>query len=295
LQGVILKGIGPDFEWGFLKDRLVSGAPIVLSDSIISMEIIISDRIARKLLLGVGDEVRMYFLSGSEAQPRGRKFEVQGIYETGLEEFDDVFVIGDIRNIQRLNNWSEDEVSGFEVFIDDFQDLDEMSEFVYQSIGYDLNTETITESYPQIFDWLRLMDINVVIILILMIMVSGITIISTLLIMIIERTGMIGVLKSLGIRNQGLRELFLYLTARIVLRGMLWGNLAGIGIIVLQYYFKIIPLKEESYYIDYVPVSLNFVNILLVNGLTFVLCVILVLIPGYIIGRITPVRAIRYE
>ena len=140
-----------------------------------------------------------------------------------------------------------------------------------------------------------MMDINVVIILVLMIMVSGITIISTLLIMIIERTNMIGVLKALGLRNKGVREMFLYLTARIVLQGMIWGNLAGVGILILQYYFKIVPLEEESYYISYVPVSINAAHILLVNALTFVMCLILVLVPGYIIGRITPVKAIRYE
>ena len=295
LHGVILKGISSDYDWDFFKNHLVSGLPFRDFDSIPSSELLISGIISRKLNLNVGDEVRMYFLSGSEAQPRGRKFLVSGIYETGLEEFDETYVVGDIRHIQRLSNWDESMVSGFEVFLDDFNSLDEIGEIVYQNIGYDLNSETVTDAYPQIFDWLRLMDINVVIILVLMIMVAGITIVSTLLIMILERTNMIGVLKSLGIKNKDLRKMFIYLTAGIIFRGMLWGNLFGLGLVIIQDYTKIIPLDEESYYIAFVPVSLYIFDLFMINALTFVMCLLLVLIPGYIIGRITPVKAIRYS
>lgn len=295
LHGVVLKGIGPDFDWDFFKEHLISGSTFQDFDSNASAELLISGMISKKLKLKVGDDVRMYFLSGSEAQPRGRKFIISGIYETGLEEFDEAYVIGDIRHIQSLNNWDADMVSGFEVFIDDFKNLDKMGEMVYQMIGYDLNAETVTKAYPQIFDWLRLMDINVVIILILMILVAGITIISTLLIMILERTNMIGILKALGIRDNDLRKLFLYLTARIIMRGLLWGNIIGISIAVVQQYTKILPLDEESYYISFVPISLNITHVLLINGATFLLCLMMVLIPGYIIGRITPVKAIRYR
>jgi len=295
LQGVVLKGIGPDYDWGFLKEHLTSGSIFRVNDTMASGELLISGIISKKLKLKVGDEVRMYFLSGSGSQPRGRKFTVSGIYETGLEEFDEVYVIGDLRHIQRLNNWSADMVSGFEVFIDDFKFLDKMGEIVYQMIGYDLNAETVTEAYPQIFDWLRLMDINVVIILVLMILVAGITIVSTLLIMILERTNMIGILKALGIKDNDLRKLFVHLTARIIARGLLWGNIIGIGIALIQHWTKILPLDEESYYISFVPVSLNISHILLINAGTFLVCLLMVLIPGYIIGRITPVKAISYR
>lgn len=295
LQGVVLKGISGDFDWEFFRQHLVAGGPFVLEDSLASDKILISDAISKKLRLITGDEVRMYFISGNEAQPRGRKFTISGIYRTGLEEFDEVYVIGDLRQIQKLNNWQPDMVSGFEVFVDDFNRLDEMGENVYQLIGYDLNAETVTDAYPQIFDWLRLMDINVVIILVLMIVVSGITIISTLLIMILERTNMIGVLKALGIKNSELRKMFLILTARIILKGLLWGNIFGIGISLIQYYLRIIPLDEESYYISYVPVLLNISHIVLLNLATFVLCLVMVMIPGYIIGRITPIKAIRFR
>lgn len=295
LQGVVLKGIGPDYDWNFLKNHLISGSVFEVDDTIASEELLISGMISKKLKLKVGDEVRMYFLSASETQPRGRKFKVSGIYETGLEEFDEVYVIGDFRHIQKLNNWSDDMISGFEVFINDFKSIDEMGEMVYKTIGYNLNAETVTQAYPQIFDWLKLMDINVVIILILMILVAGITIISTLLIMILERTNMIGILKALGIRDNDLRKLFVYLTARIIARGLLWGNIAGIGIALVQDWTKILPLDEESYYISYVPVSLNISYILLINAGTFLVCLVMVLIPGYIIGRITPVKAIRFR
>lgn len=295
LQGIVLKGIGPDYDWGFLKEHLTSGSIFQVNDTMASGELLISGIISKKLKLKIGDEIRMYFLSGSESQPRGRKFNISGIYETGLEEFDDVYVIGDLRHIQRLNNWSTDMVSGFEVFIDDFKSLDKMGEMVYQMIGYDLNAETVTEAYPQIFDWLRLMDINVIIILVLMILVAGITIISTLLIMILERTNMIGVLKALGIKDNDLRKLFVYLTARIIAMGLLWGNITGIGIALIQHWTKILPLDEESYYISFVPVSLNISHILLINAGTFLVCLLMVLIPGFIIGRITPVKAIGFR
>jgi lipoprotein-releasing system permease protein len=295
IHGVVFKGIGKDFDWDFFNKNLVSGSAFEVADSGISDRILVSEMISRKLKINPGDEVRMYFISGDNAQPRGRKFYVSGIYETGLEEFDEVYVIGDIRQVQHLNNWTDDMVSGFEVFVKDFKTLDKTAEKVYQMIGYNLNAETVTNTYPQIFDWLRLMDINVVIILVLMILVAGITIISTLLIMILERTSMIGTLKALGIRNRDLRQLFLYLTTGIIGRGLLWGNVAGIGIILIQYYTHIIPLEKESYYIAYVPVSINIMHILLINAGTFIICLLMVLIPGYIIGKITPVKAIRYS
>lgn len=295
IHGIVLKGIGQDYDWDFIKKHLVSGSVFSITDTRTSNSLLISEMISRKLMLKAGDEVRMYFISGSEAQPRGRKFIISGIYETGIEEFDEVYVIGDIRQIQGLNNWSGDMVSGFEIFIDDFKALKSKQDQVYQLIGYDLNAESITEKYPQIFDWLRLMDINVVIILVLMILVAGITIISTLLIMILERTNMIGILKALGIKDNDLRTMFIYLTAGIIGRGLLWGNVAGIGIMLLQYFTNIIPLDKESYYMAYVPVSLNIGHILLVNAGTFIICLLMVLIPGYIIGKITPVKAIRYR
>ena len=293
MQGVILKGVDRDFDWNFFKNYLVEGTLLNLSDTGSSQDLLVSTTILRKLKLTLGERVRMYFLSGSEAQPRGRVFNIAGVYETGLEEFDDAYVIGDISQIQRLNNWAPDQVSGFEVFIDDFRKLNELAQEVYAMIGYNLNAETVTDSYPQIFDWLRLMDINVVIILVLMIAVAGITIVSTLLILVLERTTMIGTLKALGMRNNEIRKLFIYVTARIILLGMLIGNIIGIGLGLFQHYSKIIPLDQESYYISYVPVHLNLWHILLLNAGTFAISLLMVMLPGYIIGKISPVKAIR--
>lgn len=295
MQGIVLKGIGKDFDWDFFRKNLVSGKPFLVNDSSAATEIIISSKISNKLKLKEGDEVRMYFISGDESQPRGRKFTISGVYETGLEEFDEVYVLGDIRHIQSLNGWDTDMVSGFEIFIEDFSELQDMTDKLYQVIGYNLNAEAVTETYPQIFDWLRLMDINVVIILALMILVAGITIISTLLIIIIEKTSMIGILKALGIKNNELRKLFLYLTAGIIGRGILWGNLTGIGLIIFQQYTKFIPLDKESYYISFVPVNFNIGHILLINAGTFIICLVMVLIPSYIIGKISPVKAVQFR
>jgi lipoprotein-releasing system permease protein len=180
IQGVVLKGVGQDFDWTFFEENLVEGTVLSIPDSGASTGILISKYIADKLRLKVGDDVRMYFISGEQAQPRGRKFSVAGIYETGLEEFDRSFVLGDLRHIQKLNSWDDGQVSGFEIFINDFSKLDQTGKWVYSEVGYDLNSQTIKELYPQIFDWLRLMDMNVVIILVLMIMVAGITMVSTL-------------------------------------------------------------------------------------------------------------------
>ncbi len=295
IHGVVLKGIGQDYDWEIFRKFIVKGSVIENRDTSASNGILISRDISAKMQLDIGDQARMYFLTGSEAQPRGRMFSVSGIYETGLEEFDQAYVIGDLRHIQKLNNWETDEVSGFEVYIEDFSKLDEIATEIYQQIGYNLNAETVTDAYPQIFDWLRLMDINVIIILVLMIAVAGITIISTLLILILERTTMIGTLKALGMTNHSIRKLFLYITARIILTGMLVGNILGISLALIQYYTKVIPLDQESYYISYVPVSLDPWHILLLNAGVFLVSLMMIMLPGYIIGRISPVKAIRFN
>jgi lipoprotein-releasing system permease protein len=293
MQGVVLKGVGEDFGWKRFNRFITDGTIVQMTDTAASDGVLLSKTIAAKLMLKVGDPLRMYFLAGAEAQPRGRKFTVSGIYETGLEEFDQVYVIGDLRHVTRLNNWAEGQVSGFEVFVSDFGKLDRVASEVYEKLPYDLGAETVTESYPQVFDWLRLMDMNVAIILTLMIAVSGIAIVSTLLILILERTSMIGTLKALGMTAGKIRVLFMYLTARIILSGMVIGNLIAVGVGLLQKHTHFFPLDRESYYIDHVPVALDLMPILLINAGTFVLCLIMVVAPGYVIGRITPARAMR--
>lgn len=293
IQGVVLKGVDGAYDWSFFSDKLIEGQVFSTADSIKSNQILISRYLASKLKLKCGDRVRMYFVIDNK--PRGRRFDIAGIYETGLEEFDKMMVLGDIRHIQKLNKWSADQVTGFEVFIDDFSRLDQLAARVYHEIGFDLNARSIRELQPQIFDWLELQDMNVIIILVLMVMVAAITMISTLLILILERTNMIGILKALGAPDWSIRKMFLYNAAFIIARGLLWGNLAGIGLGLIQQQFGIIRLSQANYFVSKVPVLLDWEPILILNVGTLIICVAMLLIPSYIIARISPVKAIRFN
>lgn len=292
IQGIVLKGIGPDYDHSFFTNKMISGHFLHLSDTGKSNDVLISKYLASLLKLRLNDDIRMYFISGTTTL--GRKFHIAGIYETGLEEFDKVYVFCDIKHIQKLNNWQPDEVGGFEVILNDFKDLDKMGKFVYSKIGMTLDAKTIRDLYPQIFDWLDLQDINVLIILILMILVSGITMISVLLILILERTNMIGILKALGMSNGGIRRVFLLNAAYIIGQGLFWGNLVGATLCILQQKYGIITLPQESYYVSVVPVNLDSMNILLLNAGTLIVCLAMLLLPSFVTSRISPVRAIRY-
>jgi lipoprotein-releasing system permease protein len=292
IQGVILKGIGSDFDWDFFKDKIVSGKSFVVKDCTKTNDILISKIIAQKLKLKVGDDFIMHFI---QDPPRMRKFKITGIYETGMEEFDKLYVIGDIFHVQKLNDWTPNQVAGFEVLIKDFNKLDEMAAYVYENIGYNLNSKSIKELYPQIFDWLKLQDMNVYIILILMVLVAGINMISTLLILILERTNMIGILKALGAKNWSIRKIFLYNAAYLIGRGLIWGNIIGIALCLLQLTTGIIKLPQESYYVSVVPINLNIFHILLINFGSLIICLLMLIIPSYIVTKITPVKAIRFS
>lgn len=292
IQGIVLKGIGPDYDLSFFANKMVAGHLIHLSDTGRTNDVMISKNLASLLKLRLNDDVRMYFISGTTTL--GRKFHIAGIYETGLEEFDKVYVICDIKHIRKLNNWQPDEVGGFEVTLDNFKDLDKMGKYVYRKIGMTLDAKTIRDLYPQIFDWLDLQDINVIIILVLMVLVSGITMISTLLILILERTTMIGILKALGMPNSGIRRIFLINAAYIIGQGLIWGNLVGAVLCIIQQKYGIIKLSQESYYVPVVPVNLDLWNILLLNAGTAVVCLAMLLVPSFVTSRISPLRAIRF-
>lgn len=293
IQGVVFKGVGADFDWSFFADKLVAGKPFSTKDTAVSNSVIISQNLADLLKIKVGDPLRMYFIIDNTA--RARRFNVSGIYNTGLGEFDLKFIFGDIRQIQKLNGWTDDQVSGFDVYINDFSQLDKMGKLVYKAVGYDMNAKTIRDLYPQMFDWLDLQDMNVIIILVLMILVSGMAMISTLLILILERTSMIGVLKALGARNLNIRRVFIYNATYIIGKGLLWGNLAGISICLLQKYSGIIKLPQESYFMTVVPIHLTIFHLLLLNAGTLVACTLMLLLPSFVIARITPVKAIRFD
>lgn len=295
IEGVVLKGVGRDFDGTFFDDKLIEGKSIQISDAGKTNEVLISKTQADRLKLKTGDDLVMYFISAGQDHPGVRKFKVCGIYDTGLEEFDKTYVIGDIRHIQKLNQWDSTMVGGFEVFIDDFDRLDELSEQVYNSVGYDLDARSIRDLYPQIFDWLEFQDVNVAIIIILMIFVSVINMISTLLIIIIEKTNMIGILKSMGSRNWSIRKVFLMVSAYLVGSGLLWGNLIGLSLCLLQKYFGFLTLDPASYYVKVVPVNLTLMNVLLINAGTIIICLVALIVPTFIITRISPVKAIRME
>lgn len=293
IEGVVLKGIGSDYDWSFFKNKIVEGTFFSVTDTGRSNDVLISRKLASLLKLKLNDDLRMYFISGNSTL--ARKFTIKGIYETGLEEFDKLYVICDIHHIQKLNNWSADQVGGFEVLLSNFRDIDQLGKFVYQKIGFSLDAKTIKQLYPQIFDWLELQDINVLIILVLMTLVAGITMISTLLILILERTNMIGVLKALGMKNRNIREIFLYNAIYIIGAGMVWGNLVGFILCYIQQKFGIITLSQESYYVSVVPINLNLFNILALNSGAFITCFLMLIIPSYIISRVSPVKAIRFS
>jgi lipoprotein-releasing system permease protein len=292
LQGVVAKGIGSDYDWSYFGKKIIKGTFFIVADSVKSDAAIISKNIAKKLNLDVGDDLIMYFI---QQPPRVRKFKITGIYETGLEEFDNLYVFCDIAHIQKLNDWSPKQVGGFEITIKDFDRLDETGRAVYSSISSDLNARTIREIYPQIFDWLNLQDVNGIIIIVLMLIVAGINMISALLIIILERVNMIGILKSLGSENISVRRVFIYVASFLIGRGLLWGNIVGAGLVALQKYFHLVHLDQQSYYISYVPVDVSFFFLLLLNLGTIVCCVAMMILPTLVITKISPLKALRFS
>jgi lipoprotein-releasing system permease protein len=299
IQGVVLKGIGSDFDWSYFSSNMVDGSVFTVTDSVRSDKVIISKKISDMLRIKTGDSFIMHFI---QDPPRTRKFTICGIYETSLEEFDKIYVFCDIAHIKRLNGWEDDKVSGFEIFIDDFDKLDMMTDSVRDAIGYRITEEdtkfkvtSIRTRYPQIFDWLNFQDINVIIIILLMLIVAGFNMVSGLLILILEKTNMIGILKALGSEDNVIRKVFLYQAAYLIGKGLLWGNLIGIGLAFLQLKTGIISLDPGSYYIKTVPVNLELAHILLLNAGTMAAIIVMLLVPSQLISRITPVKAIRYD
>jgi lipoprotein-releasing system permease protein len=299
IQGVVLKGIDSDFDWNYFKSNIIDGSVFTVSDTGRTDKVIISKKISDMLRLKTGDSFVMHFI---QEPPRARKFTISGIYETSLEEFDKIYVFCDIAYIKRLNDWKDDQVSGFEIFIDDFDRLDAMTLAVKDAIGYKITEEdakfkvtNIRTKYPQIFDWLNFQDINVIIIIILMLVVAGFNMISGLLILILEKTNMIGILKAIGSEDGTIRKVFIYQAAYLIGKGLLWGNLIGIGIAYFQLKTGILTLDPSSYYIKTVPINLQVSHILLLNAGTMAAIIIMLLVPSQLISRITPVKAIKYD
>lgn len=298
-QGVVLKGIDTDYDWSFFRNNLKEGELLTIDPKKTSTDVIISRYLSDLLGLKLDDSVLAYFV---QEDVRARKFNIVGIYETGFMDYDKLFVLADIKQIRRLNGWEKDEVSGLELLVDDYDKLDQIAEDLYFDLvekqdrhGNTYFTRSIKEMNPMIFNWLDVLDVNVVVILILIFAVAGFTMISGLLIIILERTNMIGILKALGENNVSIRKIFLYISFFLIGKGMLWGNVVGIAICLIQSHFRIIKLDPSIYYLDAVPIDLSIVALILLNIGTLCASMLMMLGPSYLITKIDPAKSIRFE
>lgn len=298
MQGVVLKGVDKDFDWSFFSANMVSGGPFALADSAASSEVAISQTLAKLLRLKLGDRFDMFFV---QDPPRVRRFSVAAVYDTKFGEFDKLYVLCDLRHVQRLNGWSAGQVTGFEIYVKNFDKLDATYLQVEDIAGYKLLpdgtrllVENVRQRYAQLFDWLALQDLNAWIILALMLLVAGFNMVSTLLIMLLERSQMIGLLKSLGIQNASLQKIFIYQSGFIAGKGLLWGNVIGIGLCLLQQHFGIVSLNPETYYLSQAPVALELWHVLALNAGAMAAITAMLVLPSMLAARISPSKTLRF-
>jgi lipoprotein-releasing system permease protein len=294
-EGIIFKGVANDYHWDFFKEYLIAGRLPDYSGEV-SNDVLISQEISNRLKINLGDEFNILFVKEDPSKaPWLRVVKAVGIYNSGFAEFDENFVIADIRHIQKMNRWEDNEVGGFEVLISDFNEIKPKSLDVYSQTASTLNSQSILEKYPAIFEWISLFDNNIYLIIAIMILVAGINMITALLVLILERTQMIGILKALGGSNVSIRKVFLYNAGYLILRGLFWGNLIGLTILFIQKFTGIITLDPETYYVNEVPVYIDFSYIILLNIGTLVLCLFMLIIPSIVISKINPATSIKFE
>lgn len=304
-EGILLKGVDKNYDWTFIKQNLKEGNVLSLNDSSTSKEIVISRQLAKKLDLKINNKLIVYFVtkkktnaenaSYPEYEQRAKDFYITGIYQTDFEDFDKKFVFVDLKHIQKLNYWDKNEVGGYEILIDDYEKIDRAGDEVFERVGVVWNVQTIKQIHQTIFSWLELQDINAIIVIALMILVASINMISALLILILEKTNMIGTLKALGANNKSIQKVFLYNAFYLIGKGLLWGNIIGISLCFIQKQFGIITLPEETYYVSVIPININLAYILLLNIGTMLICMLMLILPSFIISKITPVKAIRFK
>ena len=299
IQGAVIKGVAPEYDFSFLESIIVEGKIPEYSNDSTSNEVLISDDLATRFNLGVNDEILTYFF---QEQIRVRRFRISGTFDSHMPEFDELFIIADIRHIQRLNNWDYNQVAGYEITIDDYDQMDNVAFDIFDITsmyvsedGALLRVQTIRDTQPMIFDWLDLLNMNIAIIIILILLVAGFNMISGLLILILERTNMIGILKAIGARDWTLRKIFLYLSTEIAIRGLILGNIIGIGICWIQSRFHIVSLDPASYFIETVPIYLNPLHLILLNIGTIITVFLLMLGPSYLAARISPIKTINFD
>ena len=297
--GIVLKGVSADYDWSFFEKNIIEGQIIDINDSVATNQIIISKHIANQLHLKLGDRFTTYFI---QEPVRARQFVIKGIYETNFEDYDKLYVITFSDILATLNGWEPDMFSGIELTVKDWGKLDQTAQDLFfdlaiykDRLGNGLYTRSIKDINPMIFNWLNLLDMNVWVILILMILVSGFTMISGLLIIILERTNMIGMLKSMGARDYSVRKIFLYLSGFLICQGMIWGNVIGLIFCLLQLKFQIFKLDPATYYLSSVPVELNPLYIVLINAGALVISLLMMIGPSYLVAKITPAKSIKFE
>lgn len=296
-EGIIAKGVGPDYDWAAFEDFLVAGELPDYSGAL-GEKVLVSQLMARRLGLEVGSRFNSFFLKEEDPSriPNRRVFEVAGIYDSGFEEFDGTYVFTDIRHIQRMNGWEEDQIGNFEIFLEDFDQIGQKTAEIYGKTLSNLDTQNIEYKYFQIFEWIGLFDFNIALIIGIMVLVGGINMITALLVLILERTPMIGILKALGADNWSIRKVFLYNAAYLIGIGLLWGNGIGLALLYLQDRYRLFKFPNpEEYYIDYIPVFMDVPTLLILNAGVLLMCLLMLLIPSHIITRISPVRAIQFE
>lgn len=300
-QGIALKGVGTDYDWDFFKQNLIEGDVLNLSDTATVNEAVISKFVADKLQLKLHDDILIYFVEDANRIPV-RKLKIKGIYNTNFEDYDKMFVLADIRHVRRLNQWDADEVSGIELLVKDYDKLDYTVQDIFTEMlvyrdrkDNTLLTRSIKDLNPMIFNWLELLDMNVIVIMVLIFAISIFTMISGLLIIILERTNMIGMLKTMGARDYNIRKVFLYVASFLIIRGMLWGNIIAFAILLIQDRYGLIKLDPDTYYVSEMPVDINLFYILLINIATLILSVLAMIGPSYLIAKISPVKSLRFE
>ena len=293
-EGIVFKGVSSDYDWSLFKEYLIAGT-VPNFDQSRTKEVLLSQTIMNRLQLKLNDTIAATFLKTTSSKlPSNRKYRICGIYNSGFAPFDKNMMIGDIREVQRLNKWTENQVGGFEVLLNNFNDIEEKSEQIYRDISGTLNANSITKLYPTVFEWIKLFDNNVWFIIGIMILIAGINMITALLVLILERVQMIGILKALGSHNASIRKIFLYNASYLILKGLFWGNVIGLSIIGVQYFFKIITLNPETYYVATMPVHISISVILALNIGTLVLCFLMLIIPSFIITKINPSKSIKF-
>lgn len=293
-EGIIFKGVSTDYDWTFFEEYLLEGVVPDFNQPR-TKEVLLSQTIVNRLNLKLNDTILATFLKTENSKlPSNKKYIISGIYNSGFAQFDKSFMIGDIREVQNLNKWTENQVGGFEVLLDNFDEIDQKGNEIYSNIGATLNSKTIVEAYINVFEWIKLFDNNVWFIIAIMTVIAGINMITALLVLILERVQMIGILKALGSTNTSIRKVFLYNASYLILKGLFWGNVIGLSIIFIQHFFKVITLNPETYYVTTMPVYISFTAIVLLNIGTLLLCFLMLIIPSYIITKIEPSKSIKF-